>query len=190
MKLSVAPMSRRARNLVVDAPRVAAMNLRWKRDELAVEMMVLRRRCSLPKRTSRSCRACSSTTSEKLIVDGFGGSVEEHEAVGGICDAWESSGGGGVAERGKANKLSMSDGPSVGRRMSPMGRPTDAMLMPGQCPGDCVHDEEGPVLAEGGDVEVAGRVEADWRVNRAALGQLVCWCPNWRQWKHSPFAWR
>ncbi|GBG67115.1 hypothetical protein CBR_g81539 [Chara braunii] len=73
------------------------MKLRWKRDELAVEMMVLRRRCSLPKRTSRSCRACSSTTSEKVIVDGFGRRVEEHEAVEGVCDVWESSGGGGVA---------------------------------------------------------------------------------------------
>ncbi|GBG62877.1 hypothetical protein CBR_g34249 [Chara braunii] len=66
----------------------------------------------------------------------------------------------------------------------------DAISMSGQCPGDCVHDEEGPALAEGGDVEVAGRVEADWRVNCAALGQLVCWCPNWRQRKQPPFAWR
>ncbi|GBG73675.1 hypothetical protein CBR_g17017 [Chara braunii] len=105
MKLPVAPMSRRARNLVVDTPRVAAMNLRWKRDELAVEMMVLRRRCSLPKRTSRSCRACSSTTSEKVIVDAFGGRVEEHEAVGGVCDAWESSGGGGIAGEGEGKRI-------------------------------------------------------------------------------------
>ncbi|GBG80076.1 hypothetical protein CBR_g30443 [Chara braunii] len=105
MKLPVAPMSRRARNLVVEAPRVAAMNLRWKRDELAVEMMVLRRRCSLPTRTSRSCRACSSTTSEKVIVDAFGGRVEEHEAVGGVRDAWESSGGGGVAGEGEGKRI-------------------------------------------------------------------------------------
>ncbi|GBG76422.1 hypothetical protein CBR_g22170 [Chara braunii] len=90
----------------------------------------------------------------------------------------------------RADELSMPDGPSVGRRTSPMGGPTDAMSMPGQCPGDCVHDEEGPALAEGGDAEVAGRVEADWWVNRAALGQLVCWCPNWRQQKQPPFAWR
>ncbi|GBG73568.1 hypothetical protein CBR_g16912 [Chara braunii] len=75
-------------------------------------------------------------------------------------------------------------------RTSPMGGPTNAISMPGQCPGDCVHDEEGPSLAEGDDAEVAGRVEADWRVNCAALGQLVCWCPNWRQRKQTPFAWR
>ncbi|GBG87660.1 hypothetical protein CBR_g45813 [Chara braunii] len=82
------------------------------------------------------------------------------------------------------------DEPSVGRRTSPMGGPTDAISMLGQCPGDSVHDEDGLALAEGGDVEVAGRVEADWRVNCAALGQLVCWCPNWRQRKQPPFAWR
>ncbi|GBG92237.1 hypothetical protein CBR_g54780 [Chara braunii] len=92
-------------------------------------------------------------------------------------------------ERGEADELSMPDGPSMGRRASPMGEPTDAISMPGQCPGDFVHDKEGPSLAEGGDAEVAGRVEADWRVNRAALGQLVCWCPNWRQRKQPPFAW-
>ncbi|GBG71436.1 hypothetical protein CBR_g8855 [Chara braunii] len=141
MKLPVAPMSRRARNLVVDAPRVAVMNLRWKRDELAVKMMVLRRRCSLPKRTSRSCRACSSTTSEKVTVDGFGRRLEEHGARGGVCDAWESSGEGGVTGGGEVEELSMPD----------------------RCPGDCVHDE-GPVLVKGGDAEVVGRVEAEWRV--------------------------
>ncbi|GBG84405.1 hypothetical protein CBR_g38687 [Chara braunii] len=59
---------------------------------------------------------------------------------------------GALPERGRANESSMSDGPSV--RM--MGRLTDAMLMSGQCPGDCVHDEEGPALAESGDAEVAG----------------------------------
>ncbi|GBG87725.1 hypothetical protein CBR_g45879 [Chara braunii] len=53
-----------------------------------------------------------------------------------------------------------------------MGGPTDAMSMPGQCPGDCVHDEEGPALAEGGDMEVAGRVEADKRVNRNDGGDV------------------
>ncbi|GBG83094.1 hypothetical protein CBR_g36712 [Chara braunii] len=189
MKLPVAPMSRRARNLVVDAPRVATMNLRWKRDELAVEMMVLRWCCSLPKRTSRLCRACSSTTSEKVIVDGFGRRVKEHEAVG-FATLGSRPVEGASPEREEANELSMPDEPSVGRRTSPMGGPTDAVSMPGQCPRDCVHDEEGPTLAEGSDAEVAGRVEADWWVNCAALGQLVCWCPNWRQRKQPPFTWR
>ncbi|GBG86036.1 hypothetical protein CBR_g40937 [Chara braunii] len=54
-------------------------------------------------------------------------------------------------------------------RTSPMGGPTHAMSMLGQCPGDSVHDEEGPALADGGDTEVAGGVEADLRVNRAVL---------------------
>ncbi|GBG80069.1 hypothetical protein CBR_g30436 [Chara braunii] len=102
--------------------------------------------------------------------------------VGGVSgDIEMASGVSDLEDRGRGDGL---------LETSPMGGLTDAISMPGQCPGNCVHDEEGTALAEGGDVEVAGRVEADWRVHCVALGQLVCWWPNWRQRKQPPFAWR
>ncbi|GBG61013.1 hypothetical protein CBR_g18609 [Chara braunii] len=45
------------------------------------------------------------TKASEVIVDAFGGRVEEHEAVGGVCDAWESSGGGGVAGEGEGKRI-------------------------------------------------------------------------------------
>ncbi|GBG78420.1 hypothetical protein CBR_g26448 [Chara braunii] len=152
----------RARNLVVDLPRVAAMNLRWKRDELAVVIMVLRRRCLLPNWTSRSSRACSSTTAEKVTEDGFGRRVEEHKAVGGIsrdegCNASGSSDGEGVIGEGGGRQIVDAKWAVSGRGMLPAGWPTDELSMPGRGPGDCVQDKEGPAPAEGGDAKVAGR---------------------------------
>ncbi|GBG64074.1 hypothetical protein CBR_g40521 [Chara braunii] len=87
--------------------------------------------------------------------------------------------------RGEANGLSMPNGPSVERGMSPAGWPADELSMSGRGPGDYIQDEEGPAPAEGGDAEVAGGGAEDWRVNCPALGQLVCWCPNWATTKTS-----
>ncbi|GBG85808.1 hypothetical protein CBR_g40618 [Chara braunii] len=122
MKLPVAPMSRRARNFTVNAPKKTATNLSWNWAVSAQmkEIMVLRRRCSRPNLTSRVCRSCSSTRSEKVMLEGLGRRVVEHVAVGcsadGIedvvgrraggvdCDTWGVSGvkvvaGGGVGRR-------------------------------------------------------------------------------------------
>ncbi|GBG89141.1 hypothetical protein CBR_g48848 [Chara braunii] len=111
MKLPVAPISRRARNFTVDAPRETGMNLSWNCADpaQAEEIIVLRRRCSRPNLMSRSCRARSSTRSVKVVADGLGRRVEEHLAVegssdgigdivargaGGVdCDAWRLSDG-------------------------------------------------------------------------------------------------
>ncbi|GBG66959.1 hypothetical protein CBR_g74647 [Chara braunii] len=71
--------------------------------------------------------------------------------------------------RGEADGLSMPNGPSVERGMSPASWPADELLMPGRGPGDCVQDKEGPASAEGGDAEVAGRGAEDWRVGGGEL---------------------
>ncbi|GBG63255.1 hypothetical protein CBR_g37341 [Chara braunii] len=71
---------------------------------------------------------------------------------------------------GEANGLSMPNGPSVGRGMSPAGWPADELSMPGRGPGDFVQDKEGPTPAEAGDAEVAGQGAKDWGVNCPALG--------------------
>ncbi|GBG77248.1 hypothetical protein CBR_g23576 [Chara braunii] len=115
-------MSRRVRNFIVDAPKETATNLIWNWAVPAQmeEIMALRRRCSRPNLTSRVCRSCSSTRSEKVIVEGLGRRVVEHVAVGcsadGIedvvgrraggvdCDAWGVSdvkvvAGGGIGRR-------------------------------------------------------------------------------------------
>ncbi|GBG89656.1 hypothetical protein CBR_g49444 [Chara braunii] len=88
MKLPVAPISRRALNFTVDAPRGTGMNLSWNCTDpaQAEEIIVLRRRCSRPNLMSRSCRACSSTRFVKVVADGLGKRVEEHVAVEGSSD--------------------------------------------------------------------------------------------------------
>ncbi|GBG70100.1 hypothetical protein CBR_g5731 [Chara braunii] len=115
-------MSRRARNFTFDAPRETTTNLSWNWavPTPAEEIMALRRHCLRPNLTSRVCRSCSSTRSEKVIVEGLGRRIVEHVAVGcsadGIedvvergadgvdCDAWGVFGGkvvtgGGVGRR-------------------------------------------------------------------------------------------
>ncbi|GBG72846.1 hypothetical protein CBR_g12566 [Chara braunii] len=84
-------MSRRARNFTVDAPKETPTNLSWNWavPAQAEEIMALRRRCSRPNLTSRVCRSCSSTRSEKVMVEGLGRRVVEHVAVGCSADAIE-----------------------------------------------------------------------------------------------------
>ncbi|GBG73338.1 hypothetical protein CBR_g13058 [Chara braunii] len=88
MKLSVAPISRRARNFTVHAPRGTEINLSWNYavPAQAKEIMVLRRHCSKPNLTSRSCRAYSSTRSEKVVEKGLGMRVEEWVRIGSSTD--------------------------------------------------------------------------------------------------------
>ncbi|GBG71244.1 hypothetical protein CBR_g8547 [Chara braunii] len=115
MKLLVAPISRRARNFTVDASRETAINLSWNRavPTQAEEIMVLRRRCSKPNLTSRSCRACSSTRSEKVVEEGLGMRVKEQgipdvvgRGAGGVdCVAWGSSDGMCITEEGVGRRI-------------------------------------------------------------------------------------
>ncbi|GBG59693.1 hypothetical protein CBR_g54798 [Chara braunii] len=109
-------VAERARNFTVDAPKETATNLSWNWavPAQAEEIMALRRRCLRPNLTSRVCRSCSSTRSEK-VMEGLGRRVVEHVAVGcsadGIedvvgrraggvaCDAWGVSGVKVVAGR-------------------------------------------------------------------------------------------
>ncbi|GBG80918.1 hypothetical protein CBR_g31474 [Chara braunii] len=122
MKL-VAPMLRRARNFTVDAPKETVTNLSWNWavPAQAEEIMALRRRCSRPNLTSRVCRSCSATRSEKVMVEGLGRRVVEHVVVGcsadGIedvvgrraggvdCDAWGVSGVKVVARGGVGRRI-------------------------------------------------------------------------------------
>ncbi|GBG65153.1 hypothetical protein CBR_g49515 [Chara braunii] len=153
-------MSRGARNFTADAPKETTTNLSWNWAVPAQteEIMALSRRCSRPNLTSRVHRSCSSTRSEKVMVEGLGRRVVEHVAmgcsadgiedvvgrrVGGVdCDAWGVSGVKVVA------------GGAIGRRI------VDAKTWLQGAGGQCLRGG-GPRGRGGGGGSGCGRVGSD-----------------------------
>ncbi|GBG73219.1 hypothetical protein CBR_g12936 [Chara braunii] len=116
-------MSRRVRNFTVDAPKDTATNLSWNWAVLAQteEIMALRWRCTRPNLTSRVCRFCSSTRSEKVMVEGLGRRVVEHVAVGcsvnGIEDVVERRAGGVDCDAWGVSSVKVFAEGGIGRRI-------------------------------------------------------------------------